>query len=45
MRAIAGVTNPMDACTKALEKTTYTRKVLVDLLSSGTYQPVLQGGD
>jgi hypothetical protein len=42
VRAIQGTTNPMDAATKALEKTVPTRKILVDLLSTGIYEPVLQ---
>jgi hypothetical protein len=42
VRAIEGVTNPMDACTKALPKTIRTRAILVEMLSSGVYTPVLQ---
>jgi len=42
VRAIQGTTNPMDAATKALEKTAHTRRILVDLLSTGIYEPVLQ---
>jgi len=42
VRAIDGVTNPMDACTKALAKTVRTRALLVDLLSRGVYTPALQ---
>jgi len=42
VRAIEGVTNPMDACTKALSKTVRTRGILVELLSTGVYTPVLQ---
>ena len=42
VRAIEGLTNPMDACTKALAKTVRTRAILVELLSTGVYTPVLQ---
>jgi hypothetical protein len=43
VRAIEGKTNPMDACTKGLDKTVRTRAIFVDLLSTGVYQPALQG--
>ncbi len=43
VRAIDGKTNPMDACTKGLDKTVRTRAIFVDLLSTGVYQPALQG--
>ena len=45
VRAIEGVTNPLDAATKALGKTVATRKILCELLSTGIYEPVLQGRD
>jgi len=45
VRAIEGVTNPLDAATKALGKTVATRRILCELLSTGIYEPVLQGRD
>jgi hypothetical protein len=43
VRAIEGATNPLDAATKSLDKTTRTRQILCELLSTGIYEPVLQG--
>ena len=42
VRAIEGITNPLDAATKAMGKTIQTRKILVEVLSTGVYRAVLQ---